>query len=134
MKRKYNVNDDFFDLIDTEEKAYWLGFLSADGCITRGNILKVRLAKYDENHLSKFLKSLKSDNKIYRDKNSVEIQISSQKLCDDLTRIGITRNKSLTIKPINLPTEIYRHYWRGIFDGDGSICKTDKVWKIVLYG
>ena len=32
--RKYNVNHDFFESINTEERAYWLGFISADGCIS----------------------------------------------------------------------------------------------------
>jgi hypothetical protein len=32
-KQKYKINEDFFQEIDTEEKAYWLGFLYADGYI-----------------------------------------------------------------------------------------------------
>ena len=32
--QKKNCNENFFDIIDTEEKAYWLGFIYADGCIS----------------------------------------------------------------------------------------------------
>ena len=40
---KYVYNKDYFEKINTSEKAYWLGFLYADGCITRfykGEVLK----------------------------------------------------------------------------------------------
>ena len=30
---KHNLNKDYFKNIDNEEKAYWLGFIAADGCI-----------------------------------------------------------------------------------------------------
>lgn len=32
--KKYTCDSTFFNVIDTEEKAYWLGFLMADGFIT----------------------------------------------------------------------------------------------------
>lgn len=53
--RKYKVNEDYFKLIDTEEKAYWLGFLYADGCVTQATKyskrLQVNLSIKDINHL-----------------------------------------------------------------------------------
>lgn len=47
MARKYNYNDNYFENIDTEEKAYWLGFIAADGSIVNNNraleITKIKL-------------------------------------------------------------------------------------------
>lgn len=50
-ERSYALQEDYFDKIDTQEKAYWLGFIAADGCIgeQRGkpSVLVVGLAEKD---------------------------------------------------------------------------------------
>ena len=33
--QKYSLNDDYFSVIDNEHKAYWLGFLYADGSLSK---------------------------------------------------------------------------------------------------
>ena len=61
---KYTYNENYFKIIDSEEKAYWLGFLYADGCITRfyrneklkSMSLELTLQSNDIEHLKKFLK------------------------------------------------------------------------------
>lgn len=54
-----------FDSIDTEEKAYWLGFLYADGNVhSTANIVSLSLKLSDINHLEKFKTFLKATNKI----------------------------------------------------------------------
>ena len=55
--RRYNVNHKYFEVIDTEEKAYWLGFLYADGCVIKtktGSSLLLKLSVKDEEHLNLF--------------------------------------------------------------------------------
>ena len=54
MKYKYDIN--YFEVIDTEEKAYWLGFIYADGCISNDNKqqLIIELCKQDKIVLEKF--------------------------------------------------------------------------------
>ena len=52
--KKYNYNNRF-EIIETEEDAYWLGFITADGCLLKNRpCLQIKLAKQDENHLIKF--------------------------------------------------------------------------------
>lgn len=124
----YNYNKKFFNNIDTEEKAYWAGFIAADGNI-RKDFLKMRIELniQDYNHLEKFRQSIQGDNPIkesIRPKNhSCYIDINCKELCLDLNKIGITPKKSLTLDiNFNLIREDLRHHFiRGYFDGDGSI-------------
>jgi hypothetical protein len=60
---RYDLDESFFDRIDTEEKAYWLGFLGADGGIYKGRI-SIQLAPRDKAHLSKLLGSLQANHPI----------------------------------------------------------------------
>jgi len=127
---RYSFNHRFFEVIDTEEKAYWIGFILADGCISRGKDLIIGLKKSDEKHLGKFISAINGNNK-YQDvvQNkfdgsypSVRLSIRSTKMYSDLTNHGVTENKSLTAKPITMPTDLRRHFWRGVIDGDGHVC------------
>lgn len=123
----------FFSEINTEEKAYWLGFIFADGFILdkvkKGSKqLGIRLAKKDKQHLEAFRSSLKSTKKIleYTDKKgrqSAVIVHSSDQLCEDLTKHGCGPRKTLMLKfPNTVPSEMLRHFIRGYFDGDGCAC------------
>ncbi|MBQ0113545.1 MAG: LAGLIDADG family homing endonuclease, partial [Bacteroidales bacterium] len=138
---KYTINQDYFEIIDNEWKAYWLGFLYADGCNNlkwnekknkMNCTLKISLKYSDYGHLNKLRESLQSDapikyrdvrlkDKIYKD---CEINFCNEKICRDLNNLGCTPNKSLTLKFPNediLPKEYIRHFIRGYFDGDGCI-------------
>lgn len=137
---KYYYNKDFFQRIDTEEKAYWLGFLYADGCINRiykneklkAMDLEIGLCREDENHLQKFIKSIesnieikqkniKNDNKIY---DVSRITVCCTKMCKDLCEKGCTPQKSLSLEFPNtdiVPLNLTKHFVRGYFDGDGCV-------------
>lgn len=125
-----------FSTIDTEEKAYWLGFLAADGCITvhknGSKYIKLALAVKDKEHLEKFKSFLNVNNKIstYKTGNSrtsekkyecCEIRIGSNTMAADLAVHGIVPRKSHTMKFPKLTKELVRHYIRGLWDGDGSV-------------
>jgi hypothetical protein len=62
--KKYNFNENYFEKIDTEEKAYWLGFITADGSINLGYgkqkfyQLHINLKGGDYSHLEKFQKAI----------------------------------------------------------------------------
>jgi len=118
---------DYFDNIDTEPQAYWLGFLAADGCIpSDGNRLQVALQRSDRRHLERFRGDIGADNPIYdtlvRGKYPTsKIAISSQALTDGLRRHGLCRNKSLNLQwADDIQWYLWPHYMRGFTDGDGG--------------
>ena len=128
--RTYSLDENFFSEIDTEEKAYWLGFTMADGCISDGRTLLVRLSNRDKGHLIKFQKSLKSNYPYYHDEetNVTGFSAHSKKMVSDLHKWGVVENK--TFKTVFLKHEspdIIRYFIRGYFDGDGSISIGSKV-------
>ena len=118
---------DFFKQIDTEEKAYWLGFIAADGNIAKDfSCCSIELKQSDFEHLQKFAKCF--DNyytvkKCKREYPSAKILITCKQCCYDLQQYGITPNKSLTLQVAadKIPLDLQIHYIRGYFDGDGSI-------------
>jgi hypothetical protein len=137
--RKYSVNEEYFNKIDTEEKAYWLGFIAADGCVQcrkSKTLLSVELAKKDEDHLIKLKNAIEYTGPLHQRKakngkgSSCCLQVSSMKMVPDLMRHGIVERKSKILQPpFMINKEFYRHWIRGFFDGDGSIslCKDGRI-------
>ena len=125
--KKFFSDEYFFENIDSEEKAYWLGFIYADGfIISSRDAFGLSLSVKDESHIEKFLKSIKSNNKISRYFNNMgfeysRIVIHSKKLKEDLIKNGCLENKTFLLKFPNIDKEYVRHFIRGYFDGDGSI-------------
>lgn len=119
------VNHTLFEVIDTSEKAYWLGFLYADGCIhSSKNIIELSLKPGDVYHLIKFKKFIGANNKISISKNRCRYTFSSGKIKSDLIRHGCGPNKSLILEFPN--QSIFQNnkivdFIRGYFDGDGCI-------------
>ncbi len=140
--KEFTFDEDFFEKIDTEEKAYWLGFLYADGCINNRQsklcrtiqyTIKLTLAEIEP--VEAFKKSLKSDYKISvqkviskKGKNLVNysLTITSEKMFNDLINLGCVLNKTHILKfptENQVPKDLQRHFIRGYFDGDGSIMR-----------
>lgn len=130
MVRKYDINETYFDVIDTEEKAYMLGFLYSDGYNNvEKHEVKIRLSKSDEDILIKFRNILypnkdkplyyhKRDNHIYS-----ELNISNKHISDTLEKHGCGQAKTFNLEfPFFIDDSLYHHFIRGVFDGDGSIC------------
>ena len=121
------LNEHYFNKIDNEYKAYFLGMIISDGCIyTEGNkqnLLALTLQNQDKYILEVFKTQLKSNKNITFDgRGCCGLQILSNILVKDLKQYGLCSNKSLkTIFPKNLPKEMYPHLIRGLIDGDGSI-------------
>jgi hypothetical protein len=116
-------------VIDTEEKAYWLGFLTADGCITIGKKtqdsprLSLHLAKQDYEHIVKFKQALQATQAVSMNEQSCHFVICSTEMAADLARHGIQPRKTFSTKPAQIAPELEKHYWRGVLDGDGYISK-----------
>ena len=135
MKSSYDL--DFFEKIDTEEKAYFLGLIYADGYILNGRKNRkesdaVGLALTDLDVLEKFKKVLNSNHpiNIYQDsrnknwKPTGRIIIYGEKITQDLISKGVLKNKSLILTFPSydiVPKELISHFIRGYFDGDGHL-------------
>ena len=126
--KRFNFYDSsIFKIIDTEEKAYWLGFLYADGYVNLNKGIELTLKEDDLSHIKKFKNFMKCDNKIsFREKQQAyRISIYSKELAFDLTQLGCFQNKSLKLKfptENQVPKHLIHHFMRGYFDGDGCIC------------
>lgn len=124
--KTYQIDDSYFENIDNQHKAYILGFIYADGSISKSNTLSFGLHKKDVEILEFIKKELKSEHPIKINKNYAHFRITCKKLGEDLKKLNIIQNK--TYNTINLPyTGIYfKHFLRGFFDGDGSIYTSSK--------
>lgn len=129
------LDEDFFENIDTEAKAYFLGLIIADGNVYnpqehshkknhfKNKWVSITLQDGDSYILDKFKECIGANTKISSDgRGSSYIAIRSTKLADDLSKWGVVERKSfITRFPFNIPKEYYRHVIRGIIDGDGHI-------------
>lgn len=132
------VNERFFENINTEEKAYWLGFMYADGYVTNRKgtqsfIVELCLQSKDLNHLYKFKESLNSDIEPVKKKTTCKgktyeahkFSINRKAMYNDLIHKGCYENKSLILKfpDISLFKEqsLVKHFIRGYFEGDGCV-------------
>lgn len=124
--KQYYCNERYFETIDTEGKAYWLGFIMADGCIhvpSRGSPrLIIGLHKKDIDHLYRLKRSLQSSHKIQmRSDGAVVLTITSRKICEDLMSYGVVPRKSgREVFPAIIHEKLAHHFFRGYIDGDGS--------------
>jgi len=140
---KHSHNEDYFNEPLEENRAYWLGFIMADGCVKtppkRSPVLAIKLAAKDKGHLEKFRTAIKATNPLYfcQATNGYSLEISSLKLSKGLAKFNVTPRKSLTANmPSNIPHNLLRHFYRGYFDGDGCLCfsKTRKQWITSMLG
>lgn len=139
--RRFQINDNYFDEIDSEHKAYWLGFLLADGFIVNSGhsteSFGISLKSTDKYILEALKEDLESTYtiKTYEGKsvfNNTEIKTEysrfiakSKKIYNRLIELGFTKNKSYDAKlPLNqIDQKYYNHLIRGYFDGDGGFNK-----------
>ena len=131
FERKYNYNENYFEKIDSPEKAYCLGFWYADGYVETSPNHVISIAQIDlqKDILEKIAHEFGSDKPIYERKHEkgrifYVLQFNGEKLTSDLIKLGCTTNKSLTLQfPTYkiVPIEFMSHFIRGYFDGDGCI-------------
>lgn len=127
--RKYNLNEDFFNIIDIEEKSYILGLLYADGCNNnKEGKIYISLQEKDKNILDKITKiiqptkPLKYIIKNGNRQNQFKLTINSRKLSNNLVNLGCMQNKTFLLNfPKFLNDSLLIHFIRGYFDGDGCI-------------
>lgn len=135
--RKYSLNHDYFETVNTEDKAYFLGLLYADGCVSIRNSnyeLIISLVESDKHILDELKKRMGSDIPLYYIdyrrtgkhsavvSNAYRLDITSKKLILDLVDKGMVPRKTKVIRfPYWLCDDLRSHFLRGFLDGDGCI-------------
>ncbi len=128
-------NNTYFDVLDSAEKSYWLGFFCADGYLYKsGKQASFILSSRDKRHLQRLADNFNlsvretqvPDARTGRTYNSVRLVMSSRNLCNSITAKGIPQRKTAELSSAvfqSIPVEFVRDFIRGYFDGDGCITK-----------
>ena len=128
---KYSVDDSYFSVIDTEDKAYFLGFIMADGSLLKGSHTSeyvrvgIHVNQRDIDILQKFKFFTKSEHTIFIGNkfNDCALRFVSKQMVEELISYGIVPKKTgkekLDLQRV--PAKLYRHVVRGLIDGDGWI-------------
>lgn len=117
---------DYFNVIDTENKAYILGYITADGSITKKNI-RLECSERDDEIIKFIISEINPETKIYKYiKNDNQCfsyaYIGSIDNVSDLEKYNVIKNKQCANLPlVYLGDEFTRHFIRGYFDGDGCV-------------
>ena len=130
--RKYTINENYFDIIDTPNKAYILGLLYADGCnYLPQHRVYIELQEADKYILDKINQEINSNKPLFfnplNDKNSnwqntYRLNITNKHISIKLNELGLVQNKSLILMPPTwLDTGLIAHFIRGYMDGDGCV-------------
>ncbi|MDA1977075.1 hypothetical protein PDL67_11015 [Bacillus cereus] len=135
-KNRYTLDEHYFDEIDTEQKAYWLGFIYADGFVgdDKFNNIVIALSEVDLPHIESFADSInyRVAEGIERIRNSgpggfenskdiYVLNFSCSHMANALRNHGLYPGKSMTMAEFpNINPSLIRHFIRGYFDGDGS--------------
>lgn len=143
---KSNCDENYFETIDTPDKAYLLGFITADGAIVN-DCLFIEVHKHDEG-LVLFAKeqinpkasitpinyasttTAPTGEKYTTVKDNVRIAFAAKKISQDLAKYGVVQNKSKTLNKVpveDIPKNLLPFYFRGLIDGDGCVHKDGKI-------
>ena len=132
--RKYEIDQNYFDVINSQEKAYFLGFLCADGCNHKNSTKVSMFLKSSDKEILVKLNNLLQPTKpltFTKKKCGSEqygMQISNKRISDKLNELGCIPQKTFTLDIPNtdqVPEHLFSHYMRGFFDGDGWLGKKD---------
>jgi hypothetical protein len=133
--RTHFFNENYFNQVDSPEKAYWLGFIHADGSLifikslNRITCLDICIHRRDDNLIEQFVRDIDGDTtKIERFINNrrpmTRIRLRSPVLIETLCNLGVQPNKSYRNDGALIKDRDYfRHYLRGYFDGNGTVYK-----------
>ena len=121
-------HENFFKTINTEAKAYLLGFIFADGCVQKsGNSYRFSLGSIDFILIDWLIQYIGIENSLYKQKiqsgkTFYNISFSNEILIEDLIKHGAIPNKTKSLNfPNTIPSDMIHHFIRGYMDGDGDI-------------
>lgn len=133
----YSLDESYFESVDSPDKAYWLGFLAADGTVGKRTV-SVELQERDRPHLESLKSAVsftgpvrntshvdKRNGKVYR---ACQLSFSSARLVRSLSGRGWHEFKKTGSTSIlqRVPIELKSHLLRGLFDGDGCLTWSGK--------
>lgn len=130
-RRSQVSKHDYFSVIDSIDKAYFLGWMISDGAIieskTRPNrqkVISLEIHNDDRQILELFAKMLGANNdivKVNKKRNHAYIRFASNQMSEDLKQYGVVPRKSENSYLPVIREDLMPHLIRGIFDGDGTI-------------
>jgi len=131
--RKYEYDRNYFSNIDSPDKAYWLGFIYADGYLSKSKYrigFGVSLAVEDKQHLEKLKESMSATYEVkeysnydsgYSNNGYCRLEIYGEDIYNQLLSHGVLPKKTDILEAPNIEEELIPHFIRGYIDGDGSI-------------
>ena len=139
-----NLNYKLFDEINSEESAYFLGLMCADGnnFVSKRDDYQIAIALQTMDlHILETFKQNLCPNQIIKFKkrrkphhhDQFKLKIDSKIISRQLTKLGCIPAKSLKLKMPKIPEYLFHHFVRGYFDGDGSIYFNAKQRKSHIY-
>jgi hypothetical protein len=140
---KYTFDHSFFESIDTEAKAYFLGFMLADGHVGEREVI-IQLHSKDRHIIEEFIQCINGNNVISEKVNNSNFSnIKKQSMCSrlnlrsdkmilDLNALGLYRDKTYNTIIPKISEHLERHFWRGLLDGDGHISFYQSKYKTKL--
>jgi hypothetical protein len=129
-RREYSLDEDYFNIINSVDKAYFLGLLYADGNVSKtgdGYRVKIGLQERDSYILERFSKYCNFNGPILFRKgkdnhqNQKLLQIYSKRFYENACKQGLHDNKTFTLIFPKLDDIYISHFIRGYFDGDGCV-------------
>lgn len=128
VNSKYYVNENFFEIIDTEEKAYVLGFWAADGWMAK-RALFIATSEEDLDFLEKIKNIIPTEAPIitkikksdFKRKKLAILSLARKKMYIDVQKLGYTDKKTENMIFPDIPKKLHKHFIRGFWDGDGYI-------------
>lgn len=127
----YDIDENYFEKIDNDNKAYILGLLYADGSIGSNNYkIEISLQEEDVEILEKIRKEFKLQRQLLfrkppdkypNRKPQYSLRIENKTFYENLLLHGLTPRKSYDAKFPQIDTKYYRSFIRGVFDGDGCL-------------
>ncbi len=131
----YSINHEFFDEINSSDKAYWLGFIFADAYIKKrpsgAKVIRFNLSAKDVHQLEKFrvainyegpiFSSVKTMKKTGKKHKLVHLSLTNAHMYESLVRHGVLDYKNRGVQTFQFQMELTQHFLRGLFDGDGMV-------------
>lgn len=130
--QKIPINESYFQNIDSEKKAYFLGLLYADGNnLEKSGRVRIGLLATDQQILKDFSREIylgqERIQRFPKSQHLAYVVICNKKISQDLAKHGCVNRKTFILKYPQIDQKLIKHFIRGYFDGDGCLsCSVQK--------